>query len=132
MTNIITTDTPDAPRIAFGVRVPMRDGVYLACDVYLPPRDAETNAGDRWPTILMRTPYLKSSEAALDVARYYASHGHAYVAMDVRGRGDSEGEFVPYVNDGRDGYDAIEWLATQPWSDGALGTVGGSYPGCIQ
>ena len=132
MTNIITTDTPDAPRIAFGVRVPMRDGVHLACDVYLPPRDAETNAGDRWPAILMRTPYLKSSEAALDVARYYASHGHAYVAMDVRGRGDSEGEFVPYVNDGRDGYDAIEWLATQPWSDGALGTVGGSYPGCIQ
>ena len=132
MTTITTTDTPDAPRIAFGVYVPMRDGARLACDVYLPPRNNETNADDRWPAILMRTPYLKSSEMALDVARYYASHGYAYVAMDVRGRGDSEGEFVPYVNDGRDGYDAIEWLATQPWSDGALGTVGGSYPGCIQ
>lgn len=132
MTTITTTDTPDAPRIAFGVRVPMRDGVHLACDVYLPPRNDEANADDRWPAILMRTPYLKSNEMALDVARYYTSHGYAYVAMDVRGRGDSEGEFVPYVNDGRDGYDAIEWLAAQPWSDGALGTVGGSYPGCIQ
>ncbi len=60
------------------------------------------------------------------------SHGYAYVAMDVRGRGDSEGVFAPYVNEGRDGYDAIEWLAAQPWSDGALGTIGGSYPGCIQ
>ena len=129
---MITTDTPDAPRIAFGVRVPMRDGVHLACDVYLPARADETNAEDRWPAILMRTPYLKSSEMALEVARYYTSHGYAYVAMDVRGRGDSEGVFVPYVNDGRDGYDAIEWLATQSWSDGALGTVGGSYPGCIQ
>jgi putative CocE/NonD family hydrolase len=129
---ITTTDTPDAPRIAFGVRVPMRDGVRLACDVYLPPRDSETNAEDRWPAILMRTPYLKSSEMALEVARYYTGRGYAYVAMDVRGRGDSEGEFTPYVNDGRDGYDAIEWLAAQSWSDGALGTVGGSYPGCIQ
>ena len=129
---ITTTDTLDAPRIAFGVRVPMRDGVRLACDVYLPPRDSETNAEDRWPAILMRTPYLKSSEMALEVARYYTGKGYAYVAMDVRGRGDSEGEFTPYVNDGRDGYDTIEWLAAQSWSDGALGTVGGSYPGCIQ
>ena len=127
---LITTDTPGAPRIAFGVRVPMRDGVHLAADVYLPP--LVPGEADRWPIILMRTPYLKSSETALDVARHYTSHGYAYVAMDVRGRGDSEGAFVPYVNDGRDGYDAIEWLATQPWSDGALGTVGGSYPGCIQ
>jgi putative CocE/NonD family hydrolase len=122
--------TSDAPRIAFGVRVPMRDGVHLAADVYLPP--LVSGEADRWPIILMRTPYLKSSETALDVARYYSNHGYAYVAMDVRGRGDSEGAFVPYVNDGRDGYDAIEWLAAQPWSDGALGTIGGSYPGCIQ
>src|SRR5512146_1167497 len=122
--------TSDTPRIAFGVRVPMRDGVHLAADVYLPPSPADD--GDRWPAILMRTPYLKSSEATLDAARYYTSHGYAYVAMDVRGRGDSEGNFVPYVNDGRDGYDTIEWLAAQPWSDGVLGTIGGSYPGCIQ
>ena len=122
--------TSDTPRIAFGIRVPMRDGVTLAADVYLPPL---ASAGDdRWPVILMRTPYLKSSESALDNGRYYASQGYAYVAMDVRGRGDSDGVFVPYVNDGRDGYDAIEWLAAQPWSNGNIGTIGGSYPGCIQ
>jgi uncharacterized protein len=108
----------------------MRDGVTLAADVYLPPLGSDEV--DRWPAILMRTPYLKASESSLDIARYYTSHGYAYVAMDVRGRGDSDGIFAPYVNDGRDGYDAIEWLAAQLWSDGALGTVGGSYPGCIQ
>ncbi len=52
--------------------------------------------------------------------------------MDVRGRGDSDGPFVPYRNDGRDGYDAIEWCAAQPWSDGNVGTIGGSYDGRIQ
>src|SRR6185437_6653666 len=124
---ITTTDTP---RIAFGIRVPMRDGVTLAADVYLPP--LATDAADRWPIILNRTPYLKSNEASLETARYYTGQGFALVAMDVRGRGDSDGIFVPYVNDGPDGYDAIEWLAAQPWSTGAIGTIGGSYPGCIQ
>jgi putative CocE/NonD family hydrolase len=124
---ITTTDTP---RIAFGIRVPMRDGVTLAADVYLPP--LATDAADRWPIILNRTPYLKSNEAFLETARYYTGQGFALVAMDVRGRGDSDGIFVPYVNDGPDGYDAIEWLAAQPWSTGAIGTIGGSYPGCIQ
>jgi len=108
----------------------MRDGVTLAADVYLPP--LATDEADRWPIILNRTPYLKSNEAFLETARYYTGQGYALVAMDVRGRGDSDGIFVPYVNDGPDGYDAIEWLAAQPWSTGAIGTIGGSYPGCIQ
>jgi uncharacterized protein len=122
--------TADTPRIAFGIRVPMRDGVTLAADVYLPPLAA--GEADRWPIILTRTPYLKSNEAFLETARYYTGQGYALVAMDVRGRGDSDGIFVPYVNDGPDGYDAIEWLAAQPWATGAVGTIGGSYPGCIQ
>lgn len=130
--------TSDAPRVAFGVRVPMRDGVHLAADVYLPPLPAPNGSPDgsldvdRWPIILTRTPYLKSNERMLETARHCTNHGYAVVAMDVRGRGDSEGNFVPYVNDGPDGYDAIEWLAAQPWSNGAVGTIGGSYPGCIQ
>jgi putative CocE/NonD family hydrolase len=122
--------TADTPRIAFGIRVPMRDGVTLAADVYLPPLAA--GEADRWPIILTRTPYLKSNEAFLETARYYTGQGYALVAMDVRGRGDSDGIFVPYVNDGPDGYDAIEWLAAQPWATGAVGTIGGSYPGCSQ
>ncbi|HKW20312.1 MAG TPA: CocE/NonD family hydrolase, partial [Ktedonobacterales bacterium] len=86
--------TADTPRIAFGIRVPMRDGVTLAADVYLPP--LATGESDRWPIILNRTPYLKSNEAFLDNARYYTGQGYALVAMDVRGRGDSDGIFVPY------------------------------------
>jgi putative CocE/NonD family hydrolase len=65
-------------------------------------------------------------------AAYFASRGYVFVAMDVRGRGDSDGHFVPYRNDGRDGYDAIEWCASQPWSNGKVGTLGNSYAGRIQ
>lgn len=131
ITSLITS--LENPRIAFGIAVPMRDGINLAADLYLPAYTPDL-AGheDRWPIILTRTPYLKSSESTLDAARYYTSHGYAFVAIDVRGRGDSEGSFVPYVHDGPDGYDAIEWLAAQPWATSAVGTVGGSYPGCIQ
>ncbi len=66
------------------------------------------------------------------VANYFAERGYVFVAMDVRGRGDSEGAFVPYINEGQDGFDAIEWCAEQPWSDGNVGTIGSSYPGVIQ
>ena len=116
-------------RILFDQRVPMRDGVTLSADVYLPT--VETGKMAAWPVILLRTPYIKAN-MALEVASYYNEHGYVYVAMDVRGRGDSDGEFVPYFNDGQDGYDAIEWCAAQSWSDGKVGTIGSSYPGRIQ
>jgi putative CocE/NonD family hydrolase len=117
-------------RIAFDVRVPMRDGVTLSADIYLPP--AQPGAADKWPVILTRTPYLKTGLPLLENAQYFAEHGYVFVAMDVRGRGDSDGVFVPYINEGQDGYDAIEWCAAQPWSDGHVGTFGGSYLGRIQ
>ena len=111
-------------RIDFNQRVRMRAGVELSADVYRPDADG------RFPVILNRTPYTKTG--ALSGGRYYAARGYVYVAMDVRGRGDSDGKFVPYRNDGRDGYDAIEWSAVQPWSTGKIGTIGGSYNGRIQ
>ncbi len=111
-------------KIDFNQRVRMRDGIELSADVYRP--DAE----GRFPVILNRTPYTKTG--ALSGGRYYAARGYIYIAMDVRGRGDSDGKFVPYRNDGRDGYDAIEWSAAQPWSTGKVGTIGGSYNGRIQ
>ncbi|HEX9067168.1 MAG TPA: CocE/NonD family hydrolase [Ktedonobacterales bacterium] len=117
------------PAILFDQRVPMRDTVTLSADVYLP---SEAQDGGQVPAVLMRTPYVKSQEAQLEVGRAFARAGYAYVAMDVRGRGDSDGVFVPYFNDGLDGYDAIEWLATQAWCDGKVGTIGASYPGRIQ
>jgi uncharacterized protein len=115
----------DSIAIEFGRRVPMRDGVRLAADVYRPQR-----AG-RYPVILLRTPYLKS-DRGLQAGRYFATHGYVFIAMDVRGRGDSEGDFVAYRHDGKDGYDAIEWAAAQPWSNGRVGTIGKSYDAGIE
>ncbi len=111
-------------KIDFNVRVKMRDGVELSADVYRP--DAE----GKFPVILVRTPYIKTGQ--LRSGRFWAKNGYVYVAMDVRGRGDSDGKFIPYRNDGIDGFDSIEWCASQPWSNGKVGTLGGSYLGRIQ
>nr|BBH88326.1 hydrolase [Thermosporothrix sp. COM3] len=115
-------------RILFNQRVPLRDGVTLSADVYLPSEPAK----GKWPVILMRTPYQKASNATAAMAMDFNRHGYVFVAVDVRGRGDSDGTFTPYRNEGPDGYDTIEWCAAQPWSDGKVGTIGGSYPGRIQ
>jgi uncharacterized protein len=104
----------------------MRDGVELSADVYRPDDD------DPHPALTVRTPYNKNSERAWKDGNRFAESGYAFVWMDVRGRGDSDGAFEPYRNDGRDGFDAIEWLAAQPWCTGAVGTVGGSYTGLNQ
>ncbi|GCF10961.1 CocE/NonD family hydrolase [Dictyobacter arantiisoli] len=119
---------PDYPRelqIQFDQRVPMRDGVTLSADIYMPV------AGAPCPVILMRTPYMKA-HINLDTVKYFVRHGYIYISLDVRGRGDSDGEFIPYFNEGRDGYDAIEWCASQPWSNGRVGTIGASYGGRSQ
>jgi len=113
-------------RIYFDQRIRMRDGIELSADVYRP------EIAGRFDCILNRTPYLKNNESALEFGRYFAQHGYAFVAMDVRGRGDSEGTFIPYRSEGRDGYDAVEWCATQSWSTGRVGTIGGSYNGKTQ
>lgn len=115
--------------ILFNRRVPMRDGVVLSADVYCP---SNVRQGVRYPVILSRTPYLKADPGVLETGRYFAEHEYVFVAMDVRGRGDSDGTFVPYRNEGRDGYDSIEWCAGQSWCDGNVGTLGGSYLGRVQ
>lgn len=103
-----------------GVRVAMRDGVELAADVYLPRGDA-----GRLPVLVARTPYNR--QGLRGEAEVYARHGYAVVAQDVRGRFDSGGDFYPFVNEGPDGFDTIEWAARQPWSNGKVGTFGASY-----
>ncbi len=117
-------------RIEFDQRVPMRDGITLSADIYRPIDSTHTSR--KYPVILTRTPYMKLNERVLVSAKYFAERGYVFVAMDVRGRGDSDGTFVPYFNEGYDGYDSIEWCASQAWSDGNVGTIGSSYPGCIQ
>jgi len=113
-------------KIYYNQHVKMRDGVELSADVYRP------DVPGKFDCIVNRTPYLKSSELTLMFGRYFSSHGYAFVGMDVRGRGDSPGEFVPYRSEGKDGYDAIEWCASQAWSTGRVGTIGGSYNGKTQ
>ena len=111
------------------VRVPMRDGVSLATDVYLPPRAGQPPE-QRWPTILMRTPYDK--QGAKTDAEFFARHGYAFVVQDTRGRYASDGVWHMLTDDGRDGFDTCGWIGRQTWSNGKLGTIGTSYVGGTQ
>jgi uncharacterized protein len=106
--------------------VPMktRDGVVLVSDIYRP------SAEGRFPTILERTPYDR--RGAGQEARDLAAAGYVVIKQDVRGRFDSQGEFYPFRNESEDGYDAVEWAAALPYSNGQVGMFGGSYVGATQ
>lgn len=106
------------------VMVPMRDGVRLATDVY---RSGDLAAG---PVMLMRTPYQK--DRARGAAERFAAAGYIAVVQDCRGKFASEGTFIPYNNEGQDGFDAIEWIGRQPWCQGRIGMWGSSYVGATQ
>jgi putative CocE/NonD family hydrolase len=109
------------------VAVPMRDGVVLRADIWRPKGDGP------FPVLVYRTCYDKRDAlASYPIFKTAVARGYAIVAEDVRGRFASDGEFYPYRNEGRDGYDTIEWAAKQPWSTGAVGTFGLSYPGAVQ
>lgn len=115
-------------RVDYGVMVPMRDGVLLSADIYRP------DAPGKYPVILSRTPYNKAGagKASIDRYRSYVERGYIVVVQDVRGRGDSHGDFRPWFQEGNDGYDTVEWCGTQPWSTGKVGMIGGSYGGYTQ
>ena len=106
--------------------VPMRDGVVLRADVMRPRK------GGRFPVLVYRTPYSRGDALGSEFVGAAVARGYAVVVQDVRGRYGSEGEFEPYRHEGKDGYDTIEWAARQPWSSGAVGSFGLSYPGAVQ
>src|SRR5688572_10824924 len=111
----------------FDVRSPMRDGVELSSDLWLPAGEG------KHPLILMRTPYLKTM--VLDfpgLAKFFSERGYAFAVQDVRGRGDSDGKFNYHFQEADDGYDTIEWMAAQPWSNGRVCMMGVSYLGVVQ
>jgi putative CocE/NonD family hydrolase len=110
-------------KVEHNVRIAMRDGIHLAADVYRP------DAPGTFPVILQRTPYNRANAVE---ATSYAKRGYVFVAQDVRGRFDSEGEWHPFVMEARDGYDSVEWCAKQPWSTGNVGMIGASYLGFVQ
>jgi putative CocE/NonD family hydrolase len=103
----------------------MRDGIRLSTDLYFPEGSSAP-----WPVILVRTPYRKERYA--EYSRMFTAHGYVVAVQDVRGRFGSEGEWEPFVREGPDGYDAVEWLAAQEWSTGKVGMVGSSYDGIVQ
>src|SRR5213592_439336 len=114
--------------LRWGVKIPMRDKVELNATLYLP----KTPDGSlpKTPVIFTLTPYISDSYHARGA--YFASHGYAFALVDVRGRGNSGGEFEPFVNDARDGHDLVELFAKQPFCDGKVAMWGGSYAGFDQ
>jgi putative CocE/NonD family hydrolase len=121
------------------VMVAMRDGVRLATDIYLPAQQGKPAAA-RFPVILERTPYDKTADSRsertptlekpksrAEVAAFFVRRGYIVIYQDCRGRYRSQGTYVKYLSDGLDGYDTCAWIIRQPWSNGAIGTMGLSY-----
>jgi uncharacterized protein len=114
--------------LRWGIKIPMRDNAELNATLYLPRSGEE--AARKTPVIFTLTPYISDTYHAR--AAYFASHGYAFALVDVRGRGNSSGEFEPFANEARDGHDVVEWLAQQAFCDGKVAMWGGSYAGFDQ
>ncbi|MBI4582068.1 MAG: CocE/NonD family hydrolase [Planctomycetes bacterium] len=118
-----------APKPALTAMVPMRDGVRLATDVYLP-----ADGKGRWPALLVRTPYNKNGYGPEFGS--WAARGYAMIVQDMRGRFASEGVDLAFLDCGdgprKDGLDTVNWIAAQPWCDGKVGTLGASAMGITQ
>jgi uncharacterized protein len=114
-------------KVERGVSVKMRDGVILRGDIFRP--DVE----GKFPVLLQRTPYRRATWGYdVDFSQRAASRGYIVFLQDVRGRYTSDGEWYPFLHESEDGYDTIEWIAAQPYSDGRVGMFGGSYVGATQ
>jgi putative CocE/NonD family hydrolase len=117
--------TEAAIDLKWAVPIPMRDGIKLNATLYL-PRDLAKPV----PGVFTLTPYI--SDTYHERGLYFARHGYVFALVDVRGRGNSQGQFKPFIHDGRDGHDVVEWLARQPWCSGKVAMWGGSYAGFDQ
>ena len=112
----------------WSVKIPMRDKVELNATLYLPKTKDGTSS--QTPVIFTLTPYISDTYHAR--AAYFTSHGYAFALVDVRGRGNSAGEFEPFAQEPHDGHDVVEWLAQQLFCDGKVAMWGGSYAGFDQ
>jgi putative CocE/NonD family hydrolase len=112
-------------RMQWGVKIPLRDGVHLNATLYLPNGPTTPS-----PSIFTLTPYV--GQTSHDQGVYFAAHGYPFLTVDVRGRGNSEGDFRPLIQEASDGYDVVEWLAQQPYCNGQVTMWGGSYTGYDQ
>ena len=119
---------PVSLHVETDVPVPMRDGTTLYADIYRP------DGPGPFPVILQRTPYDKTAPLSMNPLDPLKSarNGYAAVIQDTRGRYSSEGEFYCFRDEINDGYDTVEWAASQPWSSGKVGMYGASYVGATQ
>jgi uncharacterized protein len=126
--SVTTTLPAPVPPAAHEHMVRMRDGVRLATDVYLPEDTEPTQA------VLVRLCYDKDSRYTFmdRLAPQVTGRGYAFVVQDVRGKFRSEGATLAFVHESRDGYDTLDWVVSQPWSDGKVGMFGDSYYGFTQ
>ncbi|MBN1224706.1 MAG: CocE/NonD family hydrolase [Candidatus Aminicenantes bacterium] len=109
----------------FNQKIPMRDGINLASYIWKPAKMEKP-----LPAVFSFSPY--TIEMHYKEGPAMVENGYVYLLVDIRGRANSEGEFWPWEMDGRDGYDITEWIARQPWCDGRVGMIGGSYRGTVQ
>ncbi|WP_280417285.1 CocE/NonD family hydrolase [Nocardia carnea] len=117
----------DFDAVKTAVRVPTRDGTDLACNLFRPGHDGKASDG-RYPSVVLNfTPY--ALDASDNQSEYLAERGYNVAVCNVRGSGESGGEFPSWFQpvEPLDNYDLIEWLAAQPYSTGDVGQVGGSY-----
>ena len=114
------SDTSYGISEAKNVMVAMRDGVKLAADIYRPTQNGQP-IDNKFPVILMRTPYNKDDDAP--IVNSFVPHGYVVVLEDVRGRYKSEGHWYPVIDDPNDGFDTAKWIGSQPWCDGGIGTI---------
>ena len=140
MTNLIADEMmkiPNLPDPVYKVRlqksqmIPMRDNIRLSTDLYFPEIIEK-----KLPAILIRTPYNKNTFRKKEeklVAHFFSSQGYIVAVQDCRGKFESEGVYSPPAgNEANDGYDTVDWLTKQTWSNGKIGTFGCSYPGEMQ
>ncbi len=122
----LAKDAAPAPiKFQWGVMIPLRDGVKLNATLYQ-PRDQPQPL----PCVFTLTPYI--AQTYHERGMYFAAHEYVFLTVDVRGRGNSEGEFTPLLQEAKDGHDVVEWLATQPYCNGKVAMWGGSYAGYDQ
>lgn len=120
-------DFPPGVKAYYHRMVPMRDGVRLATDVYLPEAEGS------YPTLLVRDIYSNGSNATRQrYAKFATANGYAFVFQSSRGRYDSEGTWYPYFDEVNDGDDTLTWISGQPWSNGKVGMFGTSYLASVQ
>ncbi len=112
---ISATALADTARVEWqwGVKIPLRDGVHLNANLYKPAGLKEPR-----PCLFTLTPYVSDSNH--DRGMYFAAHGYPFLTVDVRGRGNSEGSFRPLIQEAKDGYDVVEWLAKQSYCNGKI------------